>query len=353
MELQLYDNKRNGFIDYLRGIAITLVILGHCIQFGQGNDYYVSGMFFDSVLFKVIYSFHMPLFTLISGYCMGMSLNGDKANRPLGTLFLKQIKRILIPIIVWTTLFNIAEAAKLILVNGDTSYSEIFTNELTRYITDFWFLWAILVCSIIVILCLRLSNTTKVIVFTVLVIIGMLIPTNLWAQLTFVFPYYVLGYMWYSKNSKPVTMFEGKKGIVYLVVSGVAWIGMLLFYTKDSYVYTTGISVIGKPEQIFNDLFRWVIGLFGCVYIVGVVYFIYSINILKKLVSYLGTKTMGIYIMSSYIFIFLPRILRQVSSKWGWIYIIFEVIGILVVTVVATMVIEKSHIGSKLLLGKK
>ena len=57
--------------------------------------------------------------------------------------------------------------------------------------------------------------------------------------------------------------------------------------------------------------------------------------------------------MSSYIFVFMPRILHEVSSKLGWIYVICEVIVILAVTVTATMVIEKSKSGNRFLLGKK
>ena len=46
--------KRNDFIDFLKGIGIILVVIGHVSQNERINDF--------------IYSFHMPLFFFISGF---------------------------------------------------------------------------------------------------------------------------------------------------------------------------------------------------------------------------------------------------------------------------------------------
>ena len=47
---------------------IILVIIGHSIQYGSGSNFIEKQMFFNNYLFKFIYSFHMPLFIMISGY---------------------------------------------------------------------------------------------------------------------------------------------------------------------------------------------------------------------------------------------------------------------------------------------
>ena len=57
--------NRNYYIDAAKGLAIFLMLWGHCIQscvVGSDVD------FFENTVFKAIYSFHMPLFMLISGY---------------------------------------------------------------------------------------------------------------------------------------------------------------------------------------------------------------------------------------------------------------------------------------------
>lgn len=65
------ENGRSEYLDFLKAILIITVLLGHCIQYGGG---YEDNSFFDNKLFKFIYSFHMPLFMLISGYLFSESV---------------------------------------------------------------------------------------------------------------------------------------------------------------------------------------------------------------------------------------------------------------------------------------
>ena len=57
---------RNRKIDVLKGIAIILVVLGHVIV-----GYYDTLYYQTNLIFKICYSFHMPLFIYISGYLVG------------------------------------------------------------------------------------------------------------------------------------------------------------------------------------------------------------------------------------------------------------------------------------------
>ena len=53
--------QRIAYIDFLKGFTILLVILGHCIQYNDRD-------FENNIVFRYIYSFHMPLFMFFSGY---------------------------------------------------------------------------------------------------------------------------------------------------------------------------------------------------------------------------------------------------------------------------------------------
>ena len=58
--------NRDQSIDIMKGVATILVVLGHAIQLTLGDarmDY--------SLLFRIIYSFHMPFFMFLSGYLYG------------------------------------------------------------------------------------------------------------------------------------------------------------------------------------------------------------------------------------------------------------------------------------------
>lgn len=82
--------NRIDIIDALKGYAIILVILGHIIVFLDPNN------FKDSILFTLIYSFHMPLLFVLSGYLVyGKSIN------PIWAFIAKKFKGLFIPYLIW------------------------------------------------------------------------------------------------------------------------------------------------------------------------------------------------------------------------------------------------------------
>ena len=66
---------RRSELDICKGIAIICVVLGHVV-----TSYRNSGLLTEATLFNFactfVYSFHMPLFFLISGYLSTMSRSG-------------------------------------------------------------------------------------------------------------------------------------------------------------------------------------------------------------------------------------------------------------------------------------
>ena len=84
------DDKRN-FIYVLRGIAIILMLWGHSIQYCCGGQF----DYFENTMFKVIYSFHMPFFMLISGYLFRFS-----EKREMLDLIEYKAKNLLYPILM-------------------------------------------------------------------------------------------------------------------------------------------------------------------------------------------------------------------------------------------------------------
>ena len=51
--------EHKAYIDSLRGFAIFVVVIGHCCEFGLGQN--------NTLFNYMYYSFHMPLFMFISG----------------------------------------------------------------------------------------------------------------------------------------------------------------------------------------------------------------------------------------------------------------------------------------------
>ena len=65
----LRQEGRLRSFDILKLFTIFLVLWGHCIQ------YFLSSEPIDEPLYRTIYSFHMPLFMMISGYFAASSMH--------------------------------------------------------------------------------------------------------------------------------------------------------------------------------------------------------------------------------------------------------------------------------------
>ena len=112
-------NMRKLNLDNLKGILIILVVLGHVVQS-------VIADYQQNVLFRVIYSFHMPLFFFISGYLTCKS-------KPDSNMLIKRAKQLLIPFIVWALISPISIHQKL-----DLTYT---SNVLLYPDNGLWFLY--------------------------------------------------------------------------------------------------------------------------------------------------------------------------------------------------------------------
>lgn len=120
--------KRLEYLDICKAMAIILVVMGHVLQYSfYGNT--------KEVLFNSIYSFHMPLFVLLSGYSV---LNGKLPYTiKEGVVFItKRARSLLLPFVVWGIL------VELIIINH-CSFHEVALGSLSLLIRPdrgAWFL---------------------------------------------------------------------------------------------------------------------------------------------------------------------------------------------------------------------
>ena len=142
--------SRISWIDITKGLAIILVVIGHSIQ-SFGNDLHI--------LFRVIYSFHMPVFFVLSGYTF-------KASTPFKEFLRKKAKSLLLPYFSFVLITSLYEILlSLLRGNLKTFFTDIKTSALNTifitsnsYFLNLWFLPALFVGLVFIYFAFKIST---------------------------------------------------------------------------------------------------------------------------------------------------------------------------------------------------
>lgn len=134
---------RIAWIDFAKGIGIALVVLGHALRGLRSSgilatDHEAEFRFVDAW----IYSFHMPLFFLLSGLFANRECRRDP-----GRFVRNKLATIAYPYFVWSTLQTLAQAASGGYANHKTSLGDL-TRMLTIPIMQFWFFYALFLIAL-------------------------------------------------------------------------------------------------------------------------------------------------------------------------------------------------------------
>ena len=273
--------ERLLYIDLIKFVAIFCVIWGHCIQY-LSNDI----NFLENIVFKFIYSFHMPLFMAISGFFF---------NSCLKLSFLQLIKKkfyqLILPCISWSLIYTIIQ---------------LDLNSLAiRVINDFWYLKSLFICYIIGYTSVKIFKK-EWIAYLISIILVICTPyiTNKYHTHT-MYPFFCIGIL---INKYRNIIFKYHK--LLIGVSSLCFISMLFFWKGEYTMYISPFCPIqySKLELSFSNLwiaiFRFFIGLSGVFLFLLVCKSVsdkFKSN--KHLIKFseIGKYTMGIYILQFYI----------------------------------------------------
>lgn len=288
--------SRNGFLDSVKGMAIFLVVFAHCIQFGSGNEALLSDAHFHHWMFKLIYTFHMPVFMLVSGYLFWFSTQRHSA----ADIVKKRILHLLLPVFTWQTLCIICN---LLLKTGSYhTWDSIFNS----YLSVLWFLVSLFLnCLIVLILKPGINQAT--IWKTAPFLLMLFVPYHPTLCLfIFMFPFFLTGYLVNASGILNRIKMPRPARVSITIALVIVFIAMYLNYTYEHYIYTTGTFIVShhqlSPERIYIVLFRWTIGFVGSALFLLLIKYMYAHLPSTSLLQYLGTNSLGIYIVSTYLF---------------------------------------------------
>lgn len=343
------NSARIEYVDALKGFAIFTVIWGHSIEYLK-NGYDC----FQDPIFEFIYSFHMPLFFMISGFFFRSSLK-----LKLKEFLLNKSVQLILPIVVWAVLFfligflsnfvsgkahdfsNRFEVMKLILVNIRDNWflRELFFSFCIVYVTLKLFKKEWLACIL---------SMSFVLIFPFLCGTQRVFLPVFWAGF-FLKDYYYI----FKRYANQL-----------LLITGSIFVVCLMFWDGYYTMYTSGFpSLINFHTLIFNftnidiSIFRLFIGICGSLFFFTLFEIMYSDNMLFRYLTKIGINTLAIYLIQ-----------RLLLEKWAnelidfpnmnlWVYNLlvtplFSVI-ILLFCFLLIKIVQKNKYAELLLFGKK
>ena len=335
-------NKRIEYLDIARGIGIFLVVLGHCYSLPEW-------------MWHLIYSVHMPLFFVLSGYVFKPAQSGGSGKGSgLGAFIAKSAKALLLPYVLTCGIVIVLQMILAAATGGnvlDTLWSWVVTavygagtHEITLpgFVTAtglpignigaIWFLLALFVARVLLALCLK-SRTpfvwVMILFFTSLVTtqhIGWL-PFSIQAGMGALLFLY-LGYLLKRLDLLAWDKVHWVAKILVLLI----WVYMIIFCGKlwmVSNTYTDGVL----------DIIGAVCGTFVIVWIAQLLE-----RYVRKLMGwliFLGQITLGI--MCAHMLVLsltdATEWIRDLAIRMGVIYGISEVLVKIVGTALVTLVL--------------
>lgn len=302
------ENSRNPFWDAAKGVLIFLVVYGHSIQFIIPEE--AGSSFWDSVPFKCIYLFHMPLFMLISGYFAGQSII-RKGFSVLG----KYGKRLLLPILSYSL---------LVIVSGffstGTSLKQMAVAFLLTANAYAWFLSAVFICT-----CFLWAYTcAKTLVGKVFcgcfpILLFLLIQTHppiskffsIGNQITYLWPFFLLGHCLKQHH------FDSEDIPKWWLVFVPITIATAFLCDKSLFVYNTPLNWSWYGLGI--DLLRTAAAVSGCMAFCACIR-CWQTRLNAVLLLKLGQATLAIYLLQTIFFSYFSKPIQEthiISNEAG------------------------------------
>lgn len=307
--------QRDSRFDLVKAIAIYLVVLGHVIQNALSDN--GGNAFFSHPLFEFIYSFHMPLFFVISGYFAQRALT-----RPLIRLITDKILQLILPAIAFRIVY-----AKIL---GIGTFTFPYINCI-----GFWFIGCLFLCFMTAGIGLALFRSFY---------IGLLIPALLLSTGAWETSFLYLGQMYIFFVAGLILRrhqaFLQQRARLILAVTLPLFLLSYALWQPDYVVYLSAhkawLNVSGfHADNLCIYLLRVLVGLAGSMILISGSMLISPLASIPSLLSSIGANTLGIFFLQSYFIGFMSHIVHPLSD---WISPISPTIVWIGVALIITLI---------------
>lgn len=301
MQIEYYQKlikKRIAYIDFAKCIAIWLVLWGHVITQMMNHD--LNG----NPVFVFIYSFHMPLFMLVSGFFAQSSFQ-----LPILKLVIKKFKQLIWPALTFGILWYGLDWG---LGNRVPSLKNFIYLEAESY----WFLKALFFAYIIAFTINKCSRWKIFITFLVCAFFCLIqLKGGTFFKMGAMLPFFFTG-MWIKKQLPKIR--QHKKGLLLIVL--VIFSVSFSFFTLEDNSFATYFFRTLSLESIGNYLLCLITGLSGSMIIIILSLFIverWGNNSTVRIGSEIGKYTLSIYLLQKLLVeILLPHFIKIEMNIW-------------------------------------
>ncbi len=248
----------NPTLNVLKGLGIGLVVYGHVLQRSMAS---AGEDFFLHPVFKIIYTFHMPLFVFISGYLLALSLQ----RKTVAEVFKSRCKSLFVPLAAWG-LIGVLTSVILSAVDGK-NFQSVSLAGAADYLAqnrDIWFVWflfTLFVLSSLVLLCVYLKPRLGGGIFLIVYLLVLAAPFNDFLSFYYVqwfYLFYLAGY--FARASCQRIIAQCNNGAVFFACL-VLFCFFVPLWAKSDYIYINRMSFGGATDFAY----RYVVGALGIV----------------------------------------------------------------------------------------
>jgi fucose 4-O-acetylase-like acetyltransferase len=329
--------KRDVYLDALKGFAICLVVLGHSVQAYVAN-------YDGNALFRVIYSFHMPLFMFLGGAVA--SLNP----RPMNWKFLeRKLLQLVVPFVAWYLVAYLLTSAHRTIAFG--SYIQVGAESPDH---GLWFLPVLFLNFCCLALVKQLTPRLKLFGYPLVWLAICLIPTGKYGigLVRWHFPFFAAGYLLFTYRQTLARY--GRATLYCCVVSfpllAVSWhrlyypsfVTSLARHADSSHILSVSASSF-FAGSIITRLYAYVVPFAG----IGFSLWLFRLKPSRyayALLGFIGIYTLDIYASQWYFFRF------AIGKSWLEIATGF-ILGLVMPLALGMFVLRRVPILDRLFLG--
>lgn len=272
-------------LDYLKGVMIILVITFHLVYFEHLYPYAK----------QVVYTFHMPVFLVISGYLMNISKKWGA--------FMLTIVGLVIPYLVMESSYTVMASLLPINEHIDHLTAGVFFDKLLLHpLGPYWYLHTLILCGL-----------------TYRLVVGMTIPIisrMILMGLVYYFCSYVLGIL-----SFPLAM--------YFLIGAVlrqSQTAFTRFFLPSAFAILAFALLICEPAYLstatLGGLFIVYLVISGCLFL-----FRYSHRTVLNVMGFLGRNSLLLYVFSPIFTILCKQLVPYLAfDKTGILFLIASLV---------------------------